>query len=66
MAGGRGGSVGGVLVLSSVRTLMRVGVRGSSSQGRDAAGVRVMNLDDGETVASVAPVLSAEDEVDPA
>jgi DNA gyrase subunit A len=37
-------------------------VREISSQGRDATGVRVMNLDDNETVASVAPVLSADDD----
>jgi len=37
-------------------------VRGISSQGRDATGVRVMNLGEGEAVASVAPVLSGDDE----
>ena len=37
-------------------------VREISSQGRDATGVRVMNLDDDQTVASVAPVLQADDE----
>jgi len=36
-------------------------VRQISSQGRDATGVRVMNLDDGQTVASVAPILSGDD-----
>ena len=36
-------------------------VREISSQGRDATGVRVMNLDDGQTVAAVAPVLAADD-----
>jgi DNA gyrase subunit A len=39
-------------------------VRGISSQGRDATGVRVMNLGEGETVASVAPVLSGDDDTD--
>jgi DNA gyrase subunit A len=34
-----------------------------SSQGRDATGVRVMNLDPGQTVAAVAPVLGADDDV---
>jgi DNA gyrase subunit A len=38
-----------------------MGVRQISSQGRDATGVRVMNLDDGQTVASVAPILSGDD-----
>jgi DNA gyrase subunit A len=32
-----------------------------SSQGRDATGVRVMNLDGDQTVAAVAPVLSVDD-----
>jgi DNA gyrase subunit A len=36
-------------------------VRDVSSQGRDATGVRVMNLDSGQTVAAVAPVLSVDD-----
>jgi hypothetical protein len=31
-----------------------------SSQGRDATGVRVMNLDAGQSVAAVAPVLGAD------
>jgi len=35
-------------------------VREISSQGRDATGVRVMNLDDGQTVASVAPIIAGE------
>jgi DNA gyrase subunit A len=35
-----------------------------SSQGRDATGVRLMSLDDGQTVASVAPILASDDEVD--
>ena len=37
---------------------IRLPVSGISTQGRDATGVRVMNLDDGQTVASVAPILS--------
>ena len=51
-----------ILVFSSAGNLIRMGVREISSQGRDATGVRVMNLDDGETVAAVAPVLSTDDE----
>jgi hypothetical protein len=31
-----------------------------SAQGRDATGVRVARLEDGETVSAVAPVLEAE------
>jgi DNA gyrase subunit A len=37
-------------------------VREISSQGRDATGVRVMNLDDGQRVASVAAILANDDE----
>jgi len=51
-----------IFVISSSGTLIRMEVRGISSQGRDATGVRVMNLDEGETVASVAPVLSGDDD----
>jgi DNA gyrase subunit A len=39
-------------------------VREISSQGRDATGVKVMNVADGETVASVAPVLGTDDDDD--
>ncbi len=41
---------------------IRMSVREISSQGREATGVRVMNLDDGSTVASVAPILAANDD----
>ncbi|HEX4866214.1 MAG TPA: DNA gyrase subunit A [Acidimicrobiales bacterium] len=50
-----------IFVINSGGTLIRMEVREISSQGRDATGVRVMNLDAGDTVASVAPVLSADD-----
>ena len=50
-----------IFVINSVGTLIRMEVRGISSQGRDATGVRVMNLDAGQTVAAVAPVLSVDD-----
>ena len=50
-----------IFVISSSGTLIRMAVRDVSSQGRDATGVRVMNLDDGQTVAAVAPVLTADD-----
>jgi DNA gyrase subunit A len=46
-----------VLMISSGGTTIRTAVRQISSQGRDATGVKVMNLDDGQTVAGVAPVL---------
>ena len=51
-----------VFLISSAGVTMRIPVRGISSQGRDATGVRVMNLDAGQTVASAAPILSADEE----
>jgi len=50
-----------IFVISSSGTLIRMEVRNVSSQGRDATGVRVMNLDAGQSVAAVAPVLSIDD-----
>jgi DNA gyrase subunit A len=50
-----------IFIVSSAGVTMRIPVRGISSQGRDATGVRVMNLDAGTTVASAAPILSAEE-----
>ncbi len=50
-----------IVLISSAGTLMRLAVRNVSSQGRDATGVRVMNLAAGQTVAAVAPVLGSED-----
>ncbi|MDQ1374508.1 MAG: gyrase subunit [Actinomycetota bacterium] len=49
-----------IFIVSSAGVTMRIPVRGISSQGRDATGVRVMNLDAGTTVASAAPILSAD------
>ncbi|MGE0877421.1 MAG: DNA gyrase subunit A [Acidimicrobiia bacterium] len=46
-----------ILLVSSAGVTIRVPVREVSSQGRDATGVRVMNLDAGQSVASVAPIL---------
>ena len=51
-----------MLVISSSGTVIRMAARDVSSQGRDATGVRVMNLDAGQSVAAVAPVLTADDE----
>jgi DNA gyrase subunit A len=51
-----------LVAVSSGGTTIRVGVRNISSQGRDATGVRVMSLDDGQTVASVAPVIASTDD----
>ncbi len=50
-----------VVVVSSGGTTIRIAVRDISSQGRDATGVRVVNLDDDHAVAAVAPVLAAEE-----
>jgi DNA gyrase subunit A len=50
-----------MFIISSSGTLIRTAVRDVSSQGRDATGVRVMNLDAGQSVAAVAPVLGADD-----
>jgi len=51
-----------IILLSSGGHAVRTAVREISSQGRDATGVRVMNLEGGQTVASVAPILSATDD----
>ena len=49
-----------IVAVSSGGVTIRMEVREISSQGRDATGVRVMNLDDGQTVASVAPIIAGE------
>lgn len=49
-----------IVAVSSGGVMIRMSVKEISSQGRDATGVRVMNLDDGQTVASAAPILSVE------
>jgi len=51
-----------IVAVSSGGVTIRMEVREISSQGRDATGVRIMNLDDGQTVASVAPIIAEEDE----
>ena len=51
-----------IFVINSGGTVIRMPVRDISSQGRDATGVRVMNLDTDTTVAAVAPVLGADDD----
>jgi len=50
-----------LLLISSAGVTIRTAVRDISSQGRDATGVRIMNLDDGQTVAAVAPVLNVDE-----
>ena len=51
-----------ILVISSAGVVVRLAARDISSQGRDATGVRVVSLDPGQEVASVAPVLAGEEE----
>jgi len=50
-----------ILIVASGGVVIRTAVREIAAQGRDATGVRVMNLDPGQTVAAVAQV-SANDE----
>jgi DNA gyrase subunit A len=49
-----------ILVFSSGGNIIRMDAKEISAQGRDATGVRVARLEDGETVSAVAPVLDAE------
>ena len=51
-----------VVAIASNGVTIRTEVKQISSQGRAATGVRLMNLDDGAVVASVAPILSTDDE----
>ena len=50
-----------LLLISSAGVTIRTAIRDISAQGRDATGVRIMNLDVGQTVAAVAPVLNVDD-----
>jgi DNA gyrase subunit A len=64
----RGGVVGSftvtdddeILVFSSGGNIIRMPASDVSTQGRDATGVRVARLGDGETIVAVAPVLEGE------
>ncbi|MGC8471029.1 MAG: DNA gyrase subunit A [Acidimicrobiales bacterium] len=49
-----------ILLVSTAGVVIRMAVREIASQGRDATGVRVMNLDDGQQVAAVARVSGGE------
>jgi DNA gyrase subunit A len=51
-----------ILVFSSGANIIRMGAKEISAQGRDATGVRVARLGEGETVSAVAPVLEADTE----
>ena len=50
-----------IVAIASNGVTIRTEVKQISSQGRAATGVRLMNLDDGAVVASVAPILSTDD-----
>jgi DNA gyrase subunit A len=50
-----------LLIVSSAGVVIRVAVREIAAQGRDATGVRVMNLDDETSVAAVARLGGEED-----
>jgi DNA gyrase subunit A len=50
-----------IVAVSSSGVTIRMPVRDISSQGRDATGVKVMNLDAGDSVASVAPIIAVDD-----
>jgi DNA gyrase subunit A len=49
-----------ILVFSSGGNIIRMDAKEISAQGRDATGVRVARLEDGEAVSAVAPVLEAD------
>ena len=51
-----------IVAVSSAGVTIRMPVKEISSQGREATGVRVMSLDEGSTVASVALILSTDEE----
>jgi DNA gyrase subunit A len=55
-----------ILLVSSQGTLIKMAVRDISTQGRDASGVRVMNVGDDETVVALAPVFVPAEEDDSA
>ena len=51
-----------IVAVASNGVAMRTEVKQISSQGRAATGVRLMNLDNGSVVASVAPILAADEQ----
>ncbi len=50
-----------LVAVSNNGITIRMGVRDISEQGRDATGVRIMNMDEGDGVGSVAPILASDD-----
>jgi DNA gyrase subunit A len=51
-----------IVAVSNNGITIRTAAREISSQGRTATGVRVMNLDDGDAVSSVAPILATDED----
>jgi DNA gyrase subunit A len=51
-----------IVAVASNGVTIRTKVNEISTQGRAATGVRLMNVDEGQSVASVAPILSVDDE----
>jgi DNA gyrase subunit A len=51
-----------ILLVSSGGVVIRTGVREIAAQGRDATGVRLMSLDEGQSVAAAATLLASEEE----
>jgi len=52
-----------IMLIGDGGTLIRTAVNDISTQGRDASGVRVMNVNEGHHVAAVARVLASDDEL---
>ena len=50
-----------ILLVSTGGVVIRTAVREINAQGRDATGVRLMSLDEGDAVAAVAAVASGEE-----
>jgi DNA gyrase subunit A len=53
-----------IVAVSESGITIRMAVREISEQGRGATGVRVMNMDDGDTVSSVASIIAGEVDAD--
>ncbi|MCQ2492796.1 MAG: DNA gyrase subunit A [Lachnospiraceae bacterium] len=53
-----------ILLITTAGIVIRTGVGDISLLGRNASGVKVMNVKDGELVASIAKVIKSDDEVD--
>ncbi|MGB3736664.1 MAG: DNA gyrase subunit A [Ilumatobacter sp.] len=52
-----------IVAISNNGITIRMPVSDISEQGRGATGVRVMNMDDGDIIGSVSPILASEEEI---